>query len=175
MPKHLQIEIEKLKKRLLAIGEIVVEAILKALTALQERQAEAAQEVIKGDRRIDRAEVAVEEECLKILALHQPVAEDLRFIAAVMKINNDLERMGDEAVNIAEHASFLARNARIPVPPQFQAITTAAMRMVSESLDAFVQGNTTNARRICAEDDEVDQLNQEIINAVWSMMQDDPD
>ncbi|MBI4443962.1 MAG: phosphate signaling complex protein PhoU [Acidobacteria bacterium] len=174
MPKHLQIEIEKLKKRLLAIGEIVVEAIQKALTALQERQAVAAQEVIQGDRRIDRAEVAVEEECLKILALHQPVAEDLRFIAAVMKINNDLERMGDEAVNIAEHAVFLANSDPIALPPRLNDLTEAAMRMVRESLAAFVTGDAQAARRICAEDDIVDDYNREVINMVWKMMERDP-
>ena len=175
MSKHLQNEIENLKRRVLTIGATVVDAIQKALVALEERRADVAAEVMEGDKKIDSAEVELEEECLKLLALYQPVAEDLRFIAAVMKINNDLERMGDEAVNIAEHASFLARNAPIRVPPQFQAITTAAMRMVWESLDAFVLGDTINARRICADDDEVDQLNREIINAVWRIMRDDPD
>jgi phosphate transport system protein len=102
------------------------------------------------------------------------VAEDLRFITAVMKINNDLERMGDEAVNIAEHAAFLSRSAPILVPPQLSAITTAAMRMVRESLDAFVSGDVKAAKRICGEDDEVDGLNREIIQAVWKMMQNDP-
>ena len=97
MSRHLEIEIQKLNKRILAIGETVVEAIQKSLKALQERSPELAQAVMKGDRRIDSAEVEVEEECLKLLALYQPVAEDLRFICAVMKINNDMERMGDEA------------------------------------------------------------------------------
>ena len=174
MSKHLQIEIERLKKRVLAIGVTVIEAIQKALLALEARRAEIASQVMEGDKQVDTAEVELEEECLKLLALYQPVAEDLRFITAVMKINNDLERMGDEAVNIAEHASFLARNNPIPVPPQLSAITAAAMRMVRESLDAFVQGDVQAARRICAEDDEVDALNREIINAVWRMMQDDP-
>ncbi|MBI4480513.1 MAG: phosphate signaling complex protein PhoU [Acidobacteria bacterium] len=174
MSKHLQIEIERLKKRVLAIGVTVVEAIQKALLALEARRAEIAAQVMEGDKQVDTAEVELEEECLKLLALYQPVAEDLRFITAVMKINNDLERMGDEAVNIAEHASFLARNNPISVPPQLSAITAAAMRMVRESLDAFVQGDVQAARRICAEDDEVDGLNREIINAVWRMMQEDP-
>lgn len=175
MSKHLRNEIENLKRRVLTIGATVVDAIQKSLVALEERSEDVAAQVMEGDKKIDSAEVELEEECLKLLALYQPVAEDLRFIAAVMKINNDLERMGDEAVNIAEHASFLARNVPIPVPPQFQAINTAAMRMVWESLDAFVQGNAINARRICAEDDEVDQLNREIIDAVWKMMRDDPE
>src|SRR3990167_9217203 len=131
MPKHLQIEIRRLEKRILTIGATVVEAIQKALTALYERQEEIAREVMEGDRRIDRVEVEVEEECLKILALHQPVAEDLRFIAAVMKINQDLERMGDEAVNIAEHAAFLASTAPVPVPPLLQDMTEVTMRMVT--------------------------------------------
>ncbi|MBI4465774.1 MAG: phosphate signaling complex protein PhoU [Acidobacteria bacterium] len=174
MPKHLEIEIKKLKKRILAIGETVVEAIQKALAALQERQAGMAEEVIQGDRRIDRAEVEVEEECLKILALHQPVAEDLRFIAAVMKINNDLERMGDEAVNIAEHAVFLASSDPLSLPPLLSDLTEASMRMVRESLAAFVNGDVQAARRICAEDDIVDQYNREVINSVWKMMEQDP-
>ena len=175
MSKHLQNEIEKLKRRLLAIGVTVVEAIQKALLALDARHGEIAREVMEGDKQIDAAEVELEEECLKLLALYQPVAEDLRFIAAVMKINNDLERMGDEAVNIAEHASFLSRMEPIAVPPQLKDITEAAMRMVHESLDAFVLGDVSAARRICAEDDEVDRLNREIINAVWRMMRDDPE
>ena len=174
MSKHLQIEIERLKKRVLAIGVTVIEAIQKALLALEARRAEIASQVMEGDKQVDTAEVELEEECLKLLALYQPVAEDLRFITAVMKINNDLERMGDEAVNIAEHASFLSRSNPIAVPPQLSAITAAAMRMVRESLDAFVQGDVQAARRICAEDDEVDGLNREIITAVWRMMQDDP-
>ncbi|HWP84246.1 MAG TPA: phosphate signaling complex protein PhoU, partial [Terriglobia bacterium] len=108
------------------------------------------------------------------LALYQPVAEDLRFIAAVMKINNELERMGDEAVNIAEHAVFLARAPAIPVPPQLKAMTASAMRMVLQSLEAFVERDVAAAYRICAEDDEVDALNREIISAVWKMVQNDP-
>ena len=174
MAKHLQIEIEHLKTRLLAVGGEVVDAIQKALLALEARRAEVAAQVMQGDGRIDRGEVEIEEECLKLLALYQPVAEDLRFIAAVMKINNDLERMGDEAVNIAEHAAFLAQAEPIPMPPQLSLITAAAMRMVQESLDAFVNSDVQEARRICAEDDEVDQLNREIISSVWATMKQDP-
>ena len=175
MSKHLQNEIENLKRRLLTIGASVIDAIQKSLFALEERRADVAAQVMEGDKKIDAAEVELEEDCLKLLALYQPVAEDLRFIAAVMKINSDLERMGDEAVNIAEHASFLAHTLPLPVPVQFNAITTASLRMVWESLDAFVEGNAEDARRICAEDDEVDHLNQEIISALWKMMRDDPE
>ena len=174
MAKHLHIEIERLKRRVLGVGATVVEAIQKALLSLEARRGEIAKEVIAGDEKVDHDEVELEEECLKLLALYQPVAEDLRFITAVMKINNDLERMGDEAVNIAEHAAFLSRNEPVPVPPQMSEITRAAMRMVRESLDAFVASDVQEALRICAEDDEVDRLNREIIQAVWKMMQKDP-
>ncbi|MBI3895152.1 MAG: phosphate signaling complex protein PhoU [Acidobacteria bacterium] len=174
MAKHLQLEIKKLNKKLLAIGDTVVEAIQKALAALEERREALAREVMEGDRRIDRGEVAIEEECLKLLALYQPVAEDLRFIAAVMKINNDLERMGDEAVNIAEHAVFLAQSEPILIPPRLKDMTISAMRMVQESLAAFVNSDSQVARRICGEDDEVDQYNREVINIVWKMMEKDP-
>jgi len=175
MSKHFQIEIERLNGRLLAVGATVLDTIQIALTALEERRPALAQQVIDGDRRIDRSEVEIEEECLKLLALYQPVAEDLRFIAAVMKINIDLERIADEAVNIAEHAAFLAARDPIPVPPQLAEIGDAAMRMVRESLDAFVASDVQEALRILSEDDEVDRLNREIIQEVWRMMRRDPD
>ena len=175
MSKHLQIEIERLKKRLLAIGASVVEAIQKALLALEARRGEIAEQVIAGDQEVDQNEVQIEEECLKLLALYQPVADDLRFITAVMKINNDLERIADEAVNIAEHAAFLARTGPVPVPPQLGEITRAAMRMVRESLDAFVAGDVGEALRIRDEDDEVDRLTREIIQEVWKLMRKDPE
>jgi phosphate transport system protein len=174
MSRHLEIEIERLNKRILTQGEAVVEAIQKALRALQERSPELAQAVLEGDHRIDSAEVEVEEECLKLLALYQPVAEDLRFIAAVMKINSDMERMGDEAANIAGHALFLSEHDPLPMHPRLKDLSEAAVRMVRESLAAFVKGDVVAARRICAEDDEADDYNREVINAVWHMMSAEP-
>ena len=174
MSRHLEIEIERLNKRILTIGETVVVAIQKALRALHERDEQLARNVLEGDRLIDSAEVEVEEECLKLLALYQPVAEDLRFIAAVMKINSDMERMGDEAANIAGHALFLAGQDPIPMPPRLKDLSEAAMRMVRESLAAFVKGDVSAARHICAEDDEADQYNREVINTVWKMMSAEP-
>ena len=108
MPKHLLREIEKLKKQILAIGAVVEESLHKAVRALQVRDERLAKRVIESDIEIDRMEVDMEEECLKVLALHQPVASDLRLIVAILKINNDLERIGDLAVNIAERAVFLS-------------------------------------------------------------------
>ena len=174
MSLHLHRDLEKLKKDILTMGAMVESAVRKSIRALHERRASLAQEVIDGDERIDRWEIDVEEQCLKILALHQPVAEDLRFIAAVVKMNSDLERMGDLAVNIAEQALFLASEPPLPVPATLTAMSEAAMRMARESLDAFVNRNTSAARAICAQDDEVDQYNRDIIVELERLMEADP-
>ena len=110
MPVHLQREIENLKKKLLALGARVETVVREATLSIENRDYELARSIIQNDPRIDLMEVGVEEDCLKILALHQPVAIDLRFIVAVLKINNDLERIGDLAVNIAERSAFLAEH-----------------------------------------------------------------
>ncbi|MFO0982741.1 MAG: phosphate signaling complex protein PhoU [Planctomycetota bacterium] len=174
MSKHMCRDIGRLKKDLLTMGAMVEESIEKAIAALREQSQELAREVIDGDDRIDRREVEVEEECLKLLALHQPVADDLRFVTAVLKINNDLERMGDLAVNMAERALFLASVPPIPVPPQLKPMMEAVTRMVHASLDAFVNENAEQARRVCAADDEVDQLNRDMIGVIRAMMLADP-
>lgn len=175
MSKHLERDMENLKKDVLAMGGMVEEAVRRAIVALHERRGEVAADVIQGDDRIDQWEVHVEEECLKILALHRPVAADLRFIAAVLKINNDLERMGDLAVNIAERAAFLASAPPVRMAHQLKIMTDVAMRMVRESLDAFVQRDAQAARRICLEDQEVDRCHREIIMDLRHMMMSNPD
>ena len=120
MPLVLQREIEKLKKSILILGAIVEERVHMAVRSIDERDEKLAQKVIQGDPEIDQIEVDNEEECLKLLALHQPVAIDLRFIIAVLKINNDLERIGDLAVNIGERAAFLARRSPFKSPSTFR-------------------------------------------------------
>jgi phosphate transport system protein len=175
MSMHLHRDLEKLTKDILTMGAMVEAAIRKSIAALNERRSTIAQEVIEGDTRIDRCEVDVEEQCLKILALHQPVAEDLRFIAAVIKMNNDLERMADLAVNIAERAVVLADGEPLPIPDTLKAMTDATMRMVRDSLDAFVNRDVVNARAICGQDDEVDQYNREIITELQEMMERAPE
>ena len=116
MSVHLERAIERLKKRVLSLATIVEESVSAGVHAIEERDEAQAREVMENDARIDQYEVEVEEECLKILALHQPVAIDLRFIIAVLKINSDLERIGDLAVNIAERAAFLATKKRVRIP-----------------------------------------------------------
>lgn len=169
MSVHLMREIESLKKKLLALGAAVEESVWCAVQSVEERDAALAARIIEGDAAIDRVEVEIEEECLKILALHQPVAVDLRFVVAVLKINNDLERIGDLAVNIAERGLFLARQPGVSAPGLLE-MARKVQRMLSRSLNALVDMNPALAREVCAADDEVDALNRQVCEYVKASM-----
>jgi phosphate transport system protein len=175
MSKHLERDLDNLQRDLLVLAASVEEAIHRSVRALQERDAALAQQVVDGDAQIDQEENHVEEECLKILALHQPVAVDLRRITAAMKINTDLERMADLAEDIAERALRLAQLPYIPIPEKLQRMTDVAISMVRESLDAFVNLDARQARRVIRLDDEVDRYNCEIIEDLIETMESSPD
>jgi len=175
MQQHLHREIEKLKTKLLSLGTDVEENVYKAVKSLDERNAALADRVIGSDGQVDRFEVFLEEECLKILALHQPVAIDLRFVIAVLKINNDLERIGDLAVNIAERAKFLAARDALDVPFDFMSMADKTRAMLKKSLDALVNMDPRMARDVCAADDEVDALNREMYGRIQKSMREHPD
>ncbi len=161
MAKHLQREVEKLKKKLLALGARVETCVRDAALSIEQRDAVLAQKVIDNDIEIDNTEVEVEEDCLKILALYQPVAIDLRFIVAVLKINNDLERIGDLAVNVAERASFLANHAKVNISSDLLSMAQIAQEMLKESLDALINHDAELAHKVCVSDDVVDQMNRQ--------------
>jgi phosphate transport system protein len=175
MSKHLERDLDNLQKDLLALAASVEEAIYKAIRALQERDVPLAEEVIDGDNDIDEEENLVEEECLKVLALHQPVAVDLRRVTSVLQINTDLERMADLAEDIAERAVALARWPAIPIPSDLQRMTDLASSMVRQALDAFVNLDPKLARLVCRLDDEVDRYNKLIIVELIQLMQRSPD
>ncbi len=162
MSEHLQREIGNLKKSILSLGGRVEAAVHDATVAIEQRDAQLAQAVIDSDVAIDRQEVEIEEDCLKTLALYQPVAIDLRFIIAVLKINTDLERIGDLAVNIAERAAFLATRPRPDISFDFLGMARAARAMLGKSLDALVNLSVALARQVCADDDFVDAMNREM-------------
>jgi len=166
MTKHFQKEMEALRRKLLALVAVVEGHLHDAIAAVERRDAALAGHVIARDTDIDRAEVDLEEDCLKLLALYQPVANDLRFIIAVLKINNDLERIGDLAVNIAERAAFLATQQRVPVPFDFRGMAAKTQEMIRKSLDALVDMDADLARQVCAMDDEVDMINREMYDQV---------
>ena len=171
MSKHLERDLDNLQRHLMAMAASVEEAIFKGIRALQERNAALAEEVIAGDSLIDQEENYVENECLKMLALHQPVAIDLRRIISALKINTDLERMADLAVNIAERAGTLADLPPIAVPDKLQHMTELTSSMVRQSLDAFVMVNARQARQVILLDDGVDRYNRVIIGALIVQMQ----
>jgi phosphate transport system protein len=162
MPVHLRREIENLKKQLLTVGATAEQSVRDATRAIERRDEALARSVIEKDINLDQMEVEVEESCLKILALYQPVAIDLRFIIAVLKINNDLERVGDLAVNIAERALFLASQPEVSIEFDFTTMAVKTQEMLTESLDALVNLNTGLAREVCARDDEIDAMNRQM-------------
>ncbi len=163
---HLQREIDLLKKKILSLGAEVEESVRRSVRALARRDSALAMRVIDHDMEIDQSEVDVEEECLKILALHQPVANDLRLIIAILKINNDLERIADLSVNIAERAVYLATQESIEMPFDFPAMAEKVQSMLKRSLDALVNADSALAREVCAADDEVDDMNREVYGRV---------
>jgi phosphate transport system protein len=174
MSVHLQREIERLKKNLLSLCAIVEDQVQMAVRALLDRDVEAALAVEKRDADIDHREVEVEEECLKTLALHQPVAVDLRFIIAALKINNDLERIGDLAVNIARKAASFAGEPPMDIPFDIAGMWEKTQAMLRDSLDAMVNTDAVLAARVCARDDEVDAIKRQIRVAVEERMQRQP-
>lgn len=174
MSKHLLRDLEMLKKEILTMGAMVEESMNRALQSLMERRFDLAEEVILGDRELDLKEIQIEEECLKVLALHQPVAADLRFIIVVLKVNNDLERIGDLAQNIAERAAYLSRNEPIELPGDFITMIEKVRGMVSRSLDSLVNRDTKTAREVIHEDTEVDEAHRRMYEALQARMCDNP-
>ena len=172
---QLQKEIEKLKKQILTLSAEVEDNVRTAVRSVEERDAALAHSVIKRDNDTNMEEVDVEEECLKILSLHQPVASDLRYIIAVLKINQDLERIGDLAVHIAERAIFLCSRPHIAIPVRLEQMANKTQQSLKKVLDAFVNFNETAAREVCASDREIDDMNQEIFQQVKAVIVKNPD
>jgi len=168
MPKHLQKEIEQLKKNLLTMGAVVEDMVYLATKSIVKRDARMAQEIITRDLEVDEMEVEIEEECLKILALHQPVAIDLRFIIAVLKINSDLERVGDLAVNIAERSLFLSGQEEVCLAFDISAMAEKVESMLTRSIDSLVNLDVPLAYRVRKDDDRVDAINREMYEKVKS-------
>jgi phosphate transport system protein len=175
MTIHFQRELEKIKKRILSLGAMVEERVRMVIKALELRDADIAERIIKSDHEIDEMEVEIEEECLKILALYQPVAIDLRFLTAVIKINNDLERVADEAVNIAERVRVIAKRQRLDIPFNHSLMAEKSEFMLKKSLDAFVNMDVDIALRVCTLDDEVDNMINEAYDVVKHAIGEHPD
>jgi phosphate transport system protein len=175
MSVHLQREIERVKKSILALSAIVEDQVEAAVRALLDRDADQAAKVEQRDHDIDHREVEIEEECLKILALHQPVAIDLRFIIAALKINNDLERIGDLAVNIARKAVSYAGEPPVDVAFDIAGMWERTQAMLRDSIDAMVNMDGALAAAVCQRDDEVDRIKHDIRTAAEERIRREPE
>ena len=162
MERHFDEELKNLKEKLLRVSGLVEESIGSSIKALMDRNAELAYKVIKGDDAVNRLEIDIDDLCLKLLALHQPTAGDLRFITSTMKINSDLERIGDLAVNIAQRTLDLIKVPPLKLRLNIPKMAASAQAMLKDSLNAFVNKDSQLAYEVCKRDDEVDDLNHEI-------------
>lgn len=175
MTRHFQNEIEKLKKKILYMAAMVEKSLQLAVKSIDEHDIALAEQVIDSDPAIDTQEVDVEEECLKVLALHQPVAADLRYIIAVMKINNDLERIADLATNIADRTKTVALHANVPVPYELPKMLSLTMGMVKDSVDCLVSNDAKKAHQVCLDDDKVDDCHRNAFKIVQEHIRKNPE
>jgi phosphate transport system protein len=175
MSIHLQTDLQHLHKDLLSMSGSVEDMVHRAITLLSEPDLDAARRLSDQDTEIDRWDVNLEENCLKILALHQPVAIDLRRLTTVLKIIGELERVADLAVNIAERSCGLLDAAAVVVPDELKDMARQAVDMVHRSIDAYVELDAGMAQRVCLEDDDVDDANERLIGHLVRQMQEHPD
>lgn len=174
MTKHLQRDLDTLRKNILTLGSLVEEATNKAIKALADMDLELIDEILSGEDEINKMEIDIEEECLKVLALHQPVAVDLRLLIVVLKVNNDLERMGDQAVNIAGRVRHLSDQDPLRATVDFLAMGRLACNMVRTSLDALVNQDTVAAKEVLEMDDRLDDMHAEAYRVLRNLMSQEP-
>ena len=172
--RHFHEELSHVKVRLLTMSGEAEAALGLAVEALLERDSEKAQRVIRGDRVVDAMEIEIEEQCVSLLALQQPMARDLRMLTSALKIANDLERVGDHAVNIAQSADRLAQSRPIAPEPELVEMARLTRLMLSDALEAFIRGDAASGREICRRDDKVDALHRSVFRILLTHMMEDP-
>ena len=170
METHFQQELNNLKGNLLRMAGLTEQAIAHAVDALVKRDTPLAEKTIREDKAINEMELEIDDLCLKLLALHQPMAADLRFITSAMRINIELERIGDLAVNIAERVLSLNQEPQLKPYIDLPRMAEISKMMVKDVLDAFVQGDADLARAVCERDDQVDDLNDQVFRELLSYM-----
>jgi phosphate transport system protein len=172
--RHFHDELSHLKVRLLTMSGEAEAALGLAVDALLSRDASKAADVIANDRAIDAMEVEIEERCINLLALQQPMARDLRMVTSALKIANDLERVGDHAVNIAQSTQRLLQARPIAPEPELVEMARLAREMLSDALEAFIRGDAAAGREVCARDDKVDALHDSVFRILLTHMMEDP-
>jgi phosphate transport system protein len=174
MQRHFDQELLDLKEKILRMGILVEEQVQGALRALIERDSDLARKIIANDRQVNTLDVEVDEDCLRLLALQQPAARDLRFITTAMKISTELERISDLAENICERAIELNEEPQLKPYIDIPRMANWSLRMVKEALDAFVNQDATLARKVCTDDDFVDDLTHQLFRELLSFMLENP-
>src|SRR5215510_1091855 len=174
MERHLDVELKDLKDKLLLMGGSVESQLQEALQALTERDSERAIRVVENDLHVNKLDVDIDETCLRLLALHQPTASDLRLITTAMKVSAELERMSDLAENIAERAIELNKEPQLKPYIDIPRMAEWTIQMVKECLDAFVNRDVNLARKVCRDDDYVDDLTEQLFRELVSFMLEDP-
>lgn len=172
--RHFQEDLERLKSTLVEMAGLAEDAVRNAVDALLTRDQQKAADVVKGDADLDELELELEDQAINLLALHQPMAGDLRLIAMAMKISNDLERVGDHAVNIAEGVAWLLEAPPFPVIPEIEEMVRVATDMLADSLGAFVRADSPLARKVLQRDDRVDELHENNFRILLTHMMEDP-
>jgi phosphate transport system protein len=172
--RHFHDELSHVKVRLLTMSGEAEAALGLAVEGLLERDEDKARRVIAGDRVIDSMEVEIEEQCINLLALQQPMARDLRMLTSALKIANDLERVGDHAVNIAQSAERLSQARPITPEPEIIEMARLARDMLSDALEAFIRGDAAAGREVCLRDDKVDALHRSVFRILLTHMMEDP-
>jgi phosphate transport system protein len=170
MATHFQQELSKLKESLLQMAGLAERAISNAVEALVKRDTALAEKTIAEDDKINQKEILIDDMCLRLLALHQPMAADLRFITSAMRINTELERIGDQAVNIAERVISLNQEPQLKPYIDIPRMAEISQSMVKDVLDAFVNGDAQLARSVCERDDQVDALNDQVFRELLTYM-----
>jgi phosphate transport system protein len=174
MHRHFDDELQSLKEQILRMGGLAEEQVQGALRALVERDSDLARKIIENDRQVNTMDVAIDEECLRLLALQQPTARDLRFITTAMKISTELERISDLAENICERAIELNEEPQLKPYIDIPRMANWALKMVKDALDAFVNHDADLARKVCMDDDFVDDLTHQLFRELMSFMVENP-
>jgi phosphate transport system protein len=172
--RHFHGELAQLKSRLLEMSTMAEDRVRLAIEALLERDLGKSEAVIQADRELDGFEIEIDDACMQMLALQQPMARDLRLITMTMKISHDLERVGDHAVNIAQAVRHMAEHPPFAVVPAIEEMARLAREMLSDSLDQFVRSDALGAREVCRRDDRVDALHDSVIRTLLTHMMEDP-
>jgi len=175
LDRHFDEELQNVKKKLLEMASLVEESITKSLNAIKKKNLEMASEVREIDHQIDKFEMAIEDLCIELIARHQPVGTDLRFLIGVIKMNNDLERMGDHAVNMANQVSYLIEQPRIKSVTNIWAMAREVKEMLKDSVESFMNNDAESAQHVCERDNVVDEMRDETIRILLTHMLEEPE